>query len=56
MRKVALEDFIKQPKDSSVIVTLNDTELFIFLNDTKEILQIIKSNKKATKEKQCTEK
>ncbi|WP_181646815.1 hypothetical protein [Helicobacter sp. 16-1353] len=57
MKKVALEDFIKQPKDSDALVTLNESPLFIFVKDTKEILQIIKPKKLSAKESsKCTEK
>lgn len=56
IKKVALEDFVKQPKDSNALVTLNEEELFIFVKDAKEILQIIKPKKVSPKEAACTEK
>lgn len=56
IKKVALEDFVKQPKDSNALVMLNEAELFIFVKDAKEILQIIKPKKVSQKEAKCTEK
>lgn len=56
IKKVTLEDFVKQPKDSNALVMLNEAELFIFVKDAKEILQIIKPKKVSQKEVKCTEK
>lgn len=55
MKKITLEDFIQQPKDSNILVTLNNEDLFIFIQDSKEILELI-NPKKPQKEQQCTEK
>lgn len=55
MERVTLEDFIKKQKDSGTIVTLNDIDLFIFLKDQKEILELI-NPKNPQKEQKCTEK
>lgn len=55
MKKITLEDFIQKPKDSNTIVTLNNDDLFIFLKNSKEILELI-DPKKPKKEQQCTEK
>ena len=55
MKKITLEEFIQKPKDSNVLVTLNNEDLFVFIQDSKEILELI-NPKKPKKEQQCTEK
>ena len=55
MQKITLEDFIKKPKHSNTVVTLNNEDLFIFLRSSKEILELI-NPKKPQKEQKCTEK
>ena len=55
MKKITLEEFIKKPKDSKTIITVNDIDLFIFTKDPKEILELI-DPKNQQKEQKCTEK
>ncbi len=55
MKKITLEEFIKKPKISKAIVTINKIDLFVFVKDTKEILEII-DPKYEQKEHKCTEK
>lgn len=55
MKKITLEEFIKKPKVSKTIITVNKMDLFIFIKDSKEILEIIDPKYKQ-KENQCTEK
>lgn len=55
MKKITLEEFIKKPKESKTIVTINEMDLFVFIKDPKEILELIDPKNQQEKEK-CTEK
>lgn len=57
MKKIALETFIKEPKNElhDVSVTYNEVELFLFLKDKAKMIELMDKREKP-KENKCTGK